>query len=140
MAQQTSRYGVSATARLSFEQAVERTRDELAREGFGVLTEIDVAATLKKKLDVDFRPYVILGACDPGMAHRALGAEPDIGLLLPCNVVVRAGAAEGTSEVLAMDPEAALALADNPDIGPIAKEVGERLRRVIDRVAGPANP
>ncbi|HEY0038161.1 MAG TPA: DUF302 domain-containing protein [Longimicrobium sp.] len=136
MAQQTSRYGVSATVRLPYDEAVERTREELAREGFGVLTEIDVAATLKKKLDVDFRPYVILGACNPGMAHRALSAEPDIGLLLPCNVIVRAGEAEGTSEVLAMDPEAALSLAGNPEIAPVAKAVGEQLRRVVDRVAG----
>ena len=136
MTQQTSRYGFSVTVPLPYEQAVERTREELAREGFGVLTEIDVAATLKKKLDVDFRPYVILGACNPGMAHRALGAEPDIGLLLPCNVVVRAGKAEGTSEVLAMDPEAALSLAGNPEIAPVAKAVGEQLWRVVDRVAG----
>lgn len=136
MAQQTSRYGVSATVPLPYAQAVERTREELAREGFGVLTEIDVAATLKKKLDVEFRPYVILGACNPGMAHRALSAEPDIGLLLPCNVVVRAGEVEGTSEVLAMDPEAALSLAGNPEITPVAKAVGEQLRRVVDRVAG----
>jgi uncharacterized protein (DUF302 family) len=136
MTQQTSRYGLSVTVPLPYGQAVDRTREELAREGFGVLTEIDVAATLKKKLDVDFRPYVILGACNPGMAHRALSAEPDIGLLLPCNVVVRAGEAEGTSDVLAMDPEAALSLADNPGIGPVAKAVGEQLRRVLDRVAG----
>jgi uncharacterized protein (DUF302 family) len=136
MEQHTSRYGVSAIVRLPYAQAVERTREELAREGFGVLTEIDVAATLKKKLDVEFRPYVILGACNPGMAHRALSAEPDIGLLLPCNVVVRAGEAEGTSEVLAMDPEAALSLAGNPEIAPVAKAVGEQLRRVVDRVAG----
>ena len=136
MGQQTSSYGFSVTVPLPYAQAVERTREELAREGFGVLTEIDVAATLKKKLDVEFRPYVILGACNPGMAHRALSAEPDIGLLLPCNVVVRAGEAEGTSEVLAMDPEAALSLAGNPEIAPVAKAVGEQLRRVVDRVAG----
>lgn len=79
---------------------------------------------------------MILGACNPGMAHRALSAEPDIGLLLPCNVIVRAGEAEGTSDVLAMDPEAALSLADNPGIGPVAKAVGEQLRRVLDRVTG----
>ncbi|HEX8318678.1 DUF302 domain-containing protein [Longimicrobium sp.] len=138
MATQTSRYAISATVRLPYPEAVERTREELAREGFGVLTEIDVAATLKKKLDVDFRPYVILGACNPGMAHRALSAEPDIGLLLPCNVVVRAGEREGTSEVLAMDPEVALSLADNPEVAPVAKAVGEQLRRVVDRVAGSA--
>lgn len=135
MAQQTSRYAISATVQLPYDEAVERTREELAREGFGVLTEIDVAGTLKKKLDVNFRPYVILGACNPGMAHRALSAEPDIGLLLPCNVVVRAGGREGTSEVLAMDPEVALSLAGNPEVAPVAKAVGEQLRRVVDRVA-----
>ncbi|HEX6372872.1 MAG TPA: DUF302 domain-containing protein [Longimicrobium sp.] len=135
MTKQISSYGFSVTVPLPYEQAVERTREELAREGFGVLTEIDVAATLKKKLDVEFRPYVILGACNPGMAHRALSAEPDIGLLLPCNVVVRAGEVEGTSEVLAIDPEAALSLAGNPEIAPVAKAVGEQLRRVVDRVA-----
>jgi uncharacterized protein (DUF302 family) len=135
MAEQTSRYGFAVRVPLRYEAAVERTREELAKEGFGVLTEIDVAATLKKKLDVDFRPYVILGACNPPLAHRALVAEPDIGLLLPCNVVVRAGADEGTSDVLAMDPEAALSLADNPGIGPVAADVGQRLRRVLDAVA-----
>jgi uncharacterized protein (DUF302 family) len=135
MAEQTSRYGFAVRVPLRYEAAVERTREELAKEGFGVLTEIDVAATLKKKLDVGFRPYVILGACNPPLAHRALVAEPDIGLLLPCNVVVRAGADEGTSDVLAMDPEAALSLADNPGIGPVAADVGQRLRRVLDAVA-----
>lgn len=137
MAEQTSRYGFAVRVPLRYEAAVERTREELAKEGFGVLTEIDVAATLKKKLDVDFRPYVILGACNPPLAHRALVAEPDIGLLLPCNVVVRAGADEGTSDVLAMDPDAALSLADSPGIGPVAAEVGQRLRRVLDAVARP---
>lgn len=136
MAQQTSRYGFAVRVPLSCEAAVARTREELAKEGFGVLTEIDVAATLKKKLDVDVPPYVILGACNPPLAHRALTAEPDIGLLLPCNVVVRAGHAAGTSDVLAMDPEAALALADNPGIGPVAADVGQRLRRVLDAVTG----
>jgi uncharacterized protein (DUF302 family) len=135
MAEQTSRYGFAVRVPLRYEAAVERTREELAKEGFGVLTEIDVAATLKKKLDVGFRPYVILGACNPPLAHRALVAEPDIGLLLPCNVVVRAGADEATSDVLAMDPEAALSLADNPGIGPVAADVGQRLRRVLDAVA-----
>ncbi|HEU0299283.1 MAG TPA: DUF302 domain-containing protein [Longimicrobium sp.] len=135
MAEQTSRYGFAVRVPLPYEAAVERTRGELAKEGFGVLTEIDVAATLRKKLDVDFPPYVILGACNPPLAHRALTAEPDIGLLLPCNVVVRAGRQEGTSEVLAMDPQAALSLADNPAIGPVAADVGQRLRRVLDAVA-----
>jgi uncharacterized protein (DUF302 family) len=136
MLEQTSRYGFSVTVTLPYAEAVERTREALGREGFGVLTEIDVAATLKKKLDEDFRPYVILGACNPPLAHRALTEEPDIGLLLPCNLVVRAGAAEGTSDVLAMDPEAALALADNPAVAPLAREVGQRLRRVLEDVAG----
>lgn len=136
MAEQTSRYGFTVRVPLPYQAAVERTREELAKEGFGVLTEIDVADTLKKKLDVDLRPCVILGACNPPLANRALIAEPDIGLLLPCNVVVRAGGAEGTSDVLAMDPEAALALADNPGIGPVAAEVGRRLRRALDAVAG----
>jgi uncharacterized protein (DUF302 family) len=132
MTQQASRYGFSVQVALSFDEAVEQTREALSREGFGVLTEIDVAATMKKKLDVDFPPYLILGACNPPLAHRALTAEPDIGLLLPCNVVVRAGASPHQTEVLAMDPEAALSLADNPGIAPVAEEVGARLRRVLD--------
>jgi uncharacterized protein (DUF302 family) len=136
MADQTTRYGFVVNVALPYAQAVERTREELALEGFGVLTEIDVAATLKKKLDVDFPPYVILGACNPPLAHRALTAEPDIGLLLPCNVVVRAGPSPDRSEVLAMDPEAALSLADNAGIEPVARDVGVRLRRVLDAVAG----
>jgi uncharacterized protein (DUF302 family) len=137
MAEQTSRYGFAVRVPLAYGAAAERTRQELAKEGFGVLTEIDVAATLRNKLDVDFRPYLILGACNPPLAHRALAAEPDIGLLLPCNVVVRAGDDAETSEVLAMDPRAALSLADSPGIGPVAAEVAERLRRVLDAVAAP---
>lgn len=136
MVEQTTRYGFSTPVPLPYEQAVERVREELGKEGFGVLTEIDVAATLKKKLDVDFRPYVILGACNPPLAHRALSAERDIGLLLPCNVVVYAGDAADTSVVAAMDPQAALALAENPQIEPLAREVRERLQRVLERVAG----
>ena len=128
-------YGFGTTVALPYEQAVERTREALAGEGFGVLTEIDVRATLKKKLDVDFRPYVILGACNPPLAHRALTAEPEIGLLLPCNVVVREGDAPGTSVVTAMDPVAALSLTGNDDIAPLAAEVRERLERALGRVA-----
>ena len=117
------RYGMRVHIDLPFEAAVERTRSALAQEGFGVLSEIDVAATLRKKLDVEFRPYIILGACNPPLAHRALTAEPDIGLLLPCNVVVYAGEAEGDTVVAAMDPEPALALTGNEEIRDVASEV-----------------
>jgi uncharacterized protein (DUF302 family) len=136
MVEQTTRYGLGVTVELPYDRAVERTREELGREGFGVLTEIDVRETLRKKLDVDFRPYMILGACNPPLAHRALTTELDIGLLLPCNVVVYAGEREGTSVVAAMDPEAALELTGNPDVRPLAKEVRERLERVLERLAG----
>jgi uncharacterized protein (DUF302 family) len=134
MVEQTTRYGLRTTVPLAYDRAVERTREELSAEGFGVLTEIDVRAVMKKKLDVDFRPYVILGACNPPLAHQALSAEREIGLLLPCNVVVYAGDEEGTSVVAAMDPEAALELADNPEIVPLASEVKQRIRRVLERV------
>jgi len=134
MIEQTTRYGISTTVALPYEQAVQKTRDALAAEGFGVLTEIDVAATLKKKLDVDFRPYIILGACNPPLAHRALSAERDIGLLLPCNVVVYAADEEGSSVVAAMDPVAALSLTGNADIEPVAQEVKQRLERALSVV------
>jgi uncharacterized protein (DUF302 family) len=130
-----SNYGFGKQVDLPYEQAVERTREALATEGFGVLTEIDVRATLKKKLDVDFRPYVILGACNPPLAHKALSSEIDIGLLLPCNVVVYAGDQEGTSVVQAMDPEAALALSGNAGITPLAREVKEKMQRVLSRIS-----
>ena len=136
MLTQTTRYGFSTTVALPYEAAVARTREELAKEGFGVLTEIDVRATLKKKLDVEFRPYVILGACNPPFAYQALQAERDIGLLLPCNVVVYAGDDAGSSVVAAMDPEAALQLAANDSIGGVATEVKARLERALRRVAG----
>ena len=121
---------------LPYKEAVERTRRELAREGFGVLTEIDVAATLQAKLNADFRPYVILGACNPSMAHRALITEPDIGVLLPCNVVVYAADARGRSVAAAVDPETSLARVGNEALGPVATDVKARLRRVLDQVAG----
>lgn len=135
MVEQTTRYGIGTTVDLPYDHAVERTREELAKEGFGVLTEIDVRATLKKKLDVEFRPYIILGACNPPLAHRALSAERDIGLLLPCNVVVYQADDSRKSVVAAMDPVTALQLTDNAEIGPIAKEVRERLQRVLEAVA-----
>ena len=133
-AEQMTRYGIGVTVDLPYERAVERIREELAREGFGVLTEIDVRATLKKKLDVDFRPYVILGACNPPMAHKALSAEIDIGLLLPCNVVVYATDDPGRSVVTALDPEEALKLTGNPDIESVATEVKRRLEAALNRL------
>jgi uncharacterized protein (DUF302 family) len=123
-------YGFGARLDMPYEEAVTRTREALAAEGFGVLTEIDVRETLKQKLAVDFPPYVILGACNPSLAHQALSAEPDIGLLLPCNVVVRAES-EGGSVVSIMDPEAALGLAQRAEIEPLAAEVRSRLQRVL---------
>ena len=129
-------YGITTTVKLPYERAVQRVRDALAEEGFGVLTEIDVQATLRKKLDVEFRPYVILGACNPPLAHRALTTEPDIGLLLPCNVIVHAGERSGESLVAAIDPEVSLSRVGNEALRPVAAEVKARLRRVIDAVAG----
>lgn len=134
MVEQTTRYGIGTTVELEYARAVERTKEELAKEGFGVLSEIDIAATLKKKLDVDFRPYVILGACNPPLAYRALTAERDLGLLLPCNVIVFAGDEPGRSVVAAMDPEAALELTGNPEVREVAREVKARLQRVLSRV------
>jgi uncharacterized protein (DUF302 family) len=131
MVHQTTRYGFSVSVPLDYTVAVERTREALGREGFGVLTEIDVSATLKKKLDVDFRPYVILGACNPSLAHRALTAERDIGLLLPCNVIVYAGDVPGTSTVAAMDPVEALQLTGRTDIAELSHEVRARLERAL---------
>ena len=139
MVQQTTRYGLGVTVPLAYDEAVTRTREALAREGFGVLTEIDVRATMKTKLDVDFRPYVILGACNPPLAYKALSAERDIGLLLPCNIVVYAGDADGTSVVTAMDPVEALQLTGRSDIHDMAVDVRQRLERVladVERGAG----
>jgi uncharacterized protein (DUF302 family) len=114
------------------EEADQRVREELQKEGFGILTEIDVRATLKMKLDVDFRPYKILGACSPPLAHRALTAELDIGLLLPCNVVVYEGDSEGTSVVAVINPRVQLGITGRDDINPLADEVGARIQRVFD--------
>lgn len=138
MPSQTTRYGFSITLDLPYDRAVERTREELAGEGFGILTEIDVAATLRKKLEVDFRRYIILGACNPALAHRGLQAERDLGLLLPCNVIVYEGDHAGTSVVAVMDPDAALALAENPELEPVAAEARERLVRALDRLSATA--
>jgi len=134
MTTQTSPYGIGTTVDLDYSRAVDRVKAELAKEGFGVLTEIDVAATMKKKLDLDFRPYVILGACNPPLAYKALTEERDIGLLLPCNVIVYADDTPGRSVVAAMDPVKALELAENSEIRPLAEEVRERLMRVLEAV------
>lgn len=117
---------------LPFDQAVQSCRDALAREGFGVLTEIDVQATLKKKLDVDRDPYLILGACHPPSAHRALTAVPEVGVLLPCNVTV--SRENGKTVVRAMNPKAALGILNSPALDDIACEVAAALRRVVGAV------
>ncbi|MDT8420094.1 MAG: DUF302 domain-containing protein [Desulfuromonadales bacterium] len=116
-----------------FEQAVERVTGELQKEGFGILTEIDVRATLKKKLDVDFRNYMILGACNPPYAYRAFQAEPKIGIMLPCNVVVEE-LEDGLIEVAAVDPLVAMASIDNQDLGAVAAEIRQKLQSVLDRL------
>lgn len=134
MVAETSRYGVGMTVALDFERAIERVKEALAAEGFGILCEIDVAATMKKKLDVDFRPYVILGACNPPLAHRALTAERDIGLLLPCNIIVYADDAPGRSVIMAMDPIVALGVTGNTSLQPVAEEVKSRLIRALAAV------
>ena len=115
---------------VDYEKAIEKVTAALADEGFGVLTEIDVKGTLKKKLDVDFQRYVILGACNPKLAHQALSKESKIGLLLPCNVVVQE--VEGGSEVQIIDPKAMFHFVDDESIQPVAQEAEARLRRVID--------
>lgn len=125
-----TKYGFGKNVAHSFEDAVESVTLALQNEGFGILTEIDVAATMKKKLGVDMPPYRILGACNPGLAHRAIEIEPAIGLLLPCNVVVRQDAA-GSVRVEFMDPQAVLELVDKPEITQVAQEVRERLERVM---------
>ncbi len=117
----------------SFDEAVEKVREELSLEGFGVLTEIDVQATLKKKLDVDFKKYLILGACNPPFAYKALQAEDKIGAMLPCNVVVIEQEA-GDIEVAAVDPVASMEAVSNPDLGSVAQEVRTKLQTVISRL------
>ena len=130
---QTVPYAMSRTTDHSYEEADRRVREALQSEGFGVLSEIDVSATLKKKLDVDFPPYEILGACNPPLAHQALSAEPDIGLLLPCNVVVRA-LPDGRTVVEALDPVVQLGVAENAGLRPLAEDVRARMRRVIEQI------
>ncbi len=135
MLTQTTPYGLSVATDLPYERAVERTREELSNEGFGVLTEIDIRNTLREKLDVEFGPYLILGACNPSLAHQALTAERDIGLLLTCNVVVYASDAGDGSVVAAIDPVVQLEVTGNQAIAPLAREVRARLERVLDAVS-----
>jgi uncharacterized protein (DUF302 family) len=123
-------YYFSKTLNLPFDDAIARVTEELKKEGFGVLTDIDVRATMKKKLDLDFRNYRILGACNPPFAHQALLAEDKIGTMLPCNVIVQEHAA-GVVEVAAIDPVASMAAVDNPQLGAVGMEVRAKLERVV---------
>jgi uncharacterized protein (DUF302 family) len=125
-----SEYTLKTTVDLPFDEAIEKVTAALAEEGFGVLTTIDVKATLRKKLDVDFRPYTILGACNPPFAYEALKAEPWIGAMLPCNVVVQQ-AEDGEVSVAAIDPAVSMQAVDNPSLAGIAGEVRDKLIRVI---------
>ncbi|MBZ0270928.1 DUF302 domain-containing protein [bacterium] len=123
-------YGWEVHLTESFDVAVERVTALLAEQGFGILTRIDVDATLKKKIGVDFPRYAILGACNPKLAHRALSGDPHVGLLLPCNVVVR-DAGNGTTAVEIADPAAMFKIVDNPDVAPVAEEAAKLLRTVF---------
>ena len=138
MKAQAPRYGFSADIPVAYDRAVALTREALAASGFGVITEIDVKATLKKKLDADFRPYVILGACNPPIAHQALTSELEIGLLLPCNVIVYAGDHADTSVVAILDPVAQLGVTGRDDLEPLALEVRGLLQQALERVRSTA--
>ena len=123
-------YYFSKKSALGFKEAIEKVTEALKSEGFGILTEINVKETLKKKLDVDFRPYIILGACNPPFAYKALQAEDKVGIMLPCNVIVQEK--ENGVEIAAVDPVASMQAIDNPELGEIADEIRQRLHRVID--------
>jgi len=129
-------YGFGTTLNVSYEEAIPRVKEALKAEGFGVLTEIDVRQTLREKLGAEMEPYIILGACNPQLAHRALEQEPDIGLLLPCTVVVRS-LGQG-SRVDIADPEAMLGMVGNKQLHPIGEEAKQRLQRVVASLGGQA--
>lgn len=133
MEEENMQYYIAKTTSLSFDDALERASEVLKEQGFGILTEIDVKATLKKKLDVDFRLYQILGACNPPFAYRALQAEDKIGILLPCNVIVQE-LADGQVEVAAMDPMVAMNVVDNAELADVAAQVRARLQAAIDNL------
>jgi uncharacterized protein (DUF302 family) len=126
-------YGITTRVHRPFEDTVRAVREALAEQGFGILTEIDMAATMKKKLDVEIMAQVILGACNPPLAYRALQAEESIGLLLPCNVVVR-DEGDGTTTVEALDPQIMVGVTGNSALSSVADEAGEHLRAVIDEI------
>jgi len=126
-------YYFSKTVEMSFDEAVGKVTEELKKEGFGILTDIDVKETLKKKLNVDFKKYRILGACNPPFAHKALQAEDKIGLMLPCNVVVEE-TADRKIEVAAIDPVASMQAIENPRLREVAEQVRDKLKRVINNL------
>jgi uncharacterized protein (DUF302 family) len=126
-----TKFGFGKSVDLEFSDAIDKVTGELAAEGFGVLSDIDVAGTMKKKLDKDMPPYRILGACNPVLAHQAVSAVPEIGLLLPCNVLVREDEA-GKVHVSFMDPGSVLGLVDHPDVVPLAAQVKAKLERVMN--------
>lgn len=129
----SNRYGMSQALEMTYTDAVPAVKAALQEEGFGVLTEIDVKETLKKKLDVEYKPYIILGACNPNLAYEGLQAEPELGLLLPCNVIVY-DAGGGTSTVSILDPMQMVNMAENPELQPVADEATARLQRVLQRL------
>ena len=126
-------YGFSKVVNLGYDEAIEKVTDELKKEGFGVLTEIDVKATLKKKLAVDFKPYKILGACNPPFAYKALQSEEQIGLMLPCNVIVYVND-EGKTVVAAVDPIASMQAVKNESLGEVAETIQGKLKKVISNL------
>jgi uncharacterized protein (DUF302 family) len=126
-------YYISKISKVGYEETLIKVEEELKAEGFGVLTEIDVQSTLKKKLDVDFKKYKILGACNPTLAHKALTAEDKVGVLLPCNVIVEENA-DGQVEVAAVNPMVAMNSVENESLAGIAQSVTEKLQKVIDKL------